>query len=475
MSLRIYLILIASLLITWLPPGSEAVAGEPQVFSPAQLHVDLAELSAALQRIHPDVEHSVRRADLARALADARGRLDRPMTRDSAWTVMSTLNPVMADGHMAVLFPGGTAGELRRHLEQGGRLFPFEVQVAADGELFVRAALGGEPAALQGVRIEAIDGVPARQVSERLLAHVNGDTPALRAALLSLRFPFYYWKLFGDKPSYRLRVGGIDTTFEGRAHMPAAYADPSFEQAFRFEIPDARRAVLTINSFYWGDKARFREFTSSAFARMRAAGTQTLIIDIRANAGGDDDMWIEGLMPYLATRPFRNGSDYVLKIIAGRQKEGQKVGEVVRGSQSTWYPAADEALRFKGKVYVLIGPATYSSAILFATAVQDNGFGTIVGTGGASRGTQSGGIQNVKLRHTGIEVVVPRFLLKRTSGVEGLLQPDILLPEDPFRAETAIEALLRSDGVRQGADATTERISSTDGSSLSTRGALAPS
>jgi C-terminal processing protease CtpA/Prc len=225
--------------------------------------------------------------------------------------------------------------------------------------------------------------------------------------------------------------------------MPLAYADRSFEQLFRFELPNARQAVLTVNQFYWREKAQFYDFTRDAFARMKAAGTQTLVIDIRANSGGDDDMWLEGLMPYLADKPYRNGSDYVLKIIEGRQKEGQKVGDVVRGSQSTYQPALDNPLRFTGKVYVLIGPYTYSSAILFSNAVQDYGFATVVGTGGAARATQSGGTQNVKLSHTQIGLVVPRFLLKRPSGAAGLLQPDILVPDDPFRPATAIEALLR--------------------------------
>jgi C-terminal processing protease CtpA/Prc len=146
-----------------------------------------------------------------------------------------------------------------------------------------------------------------------------------------------------------------------------------------------RQALLTIGGFYWCEKSQFYDLTRDAFARMKAAGTQTLVIDIRSNTGGDDDMWLEGIMPYIADKPYRNGSDYVLKVIEGHQKEGQKVGDVVRGSQSTHQPALDNPLHFTGKVYVLIGPATYSSAILFANAVQDYGFATVVGTGGAAR------------------------------------------------------------------------------------------
>jgi hypothetical protein len=126
-----------------------------------------------------------------------------------------------------------------------------------------------------------------------------------------------------------LHIGGAESVVDGSSALPSEYREKTFEQLFRFELL-AGKAVLTIDEFYWHEKTKFYEFTRAAFERMRDAGTRTLIIDIRANTGGDDDVWFEGIMPYIATRPFRNGSEYVLKIIAGRAKEGQKVGDVVR-------------------------------------------------------------------------------------------------------------------------------------------------
>jgi hypothetical protein len=40
-------------------------------------------------------------------------------------------------------------------------------------------------------------------------------------------------------------------------------------------------------------------------------------------------------------------------------------------------------------------------------------------------------------------IVVPRFVLTRTSGRGGLLQPNVLVVGDPFRPMTAIESILR--------------------------------
>ena len=275
---------------------------------------------------------------------------------------------------------------------------------------------------------------------------MNGDTPALRTELLSDRFAFWYWKFFGEHRSFKLRIGGVESVVEATGDTPSAYREKTFEKLFRFELLAGNAALLTIDEFYWSEKPKFYEFTRTAFERMQAAGTRTLIIDIRANSGGDDDVWYEGVMPYIATKPYRNGSTYVLKIIEGRAKESQKVGDVVHGAQETVYqPQLDNPLRFRGRVYVLISPRTYSSAVLFSTAVQDNGFGTLVGVGGGARSTQSGGTQNIKLPHTQMSVVVPRFVLTRASGRGGLLQPDLLVVGDPFRPMAAIESILRLD------------------------------
>ena len=164
----------------------------PPTFSPQQLRDDLSALQAQIERIHPDVGHSVDKAVLAQAIAEVEKRLDRDMTAHDAWVVMSTLNPTLADGHLVVAYPGGTAAEMRRHVQAGGLLFPFNVYIDPRGELFVRSKLDGEPTPFRGARIETIDGVRGQEVSTRLLAHANGDTPAFRAEFAAQRFAFMY-------------------------------------------------------------------------------------------------------------------------------------------------------------------------------------------------------------------------------------------------------------------------------------------
>ena len=404
----------------------------------------MAAIEAAIERTHPDIAHSVDPAVLGRAIEDVRAHLDHPMSAGEAWTVLSRLNSVMADGHLAVTYPGGAANEIRQYVKGGGRLFPYAVHVTPEAEIFVRARLDETATPLAGRRIEMLDGVTAHDVAEKLLAHMNGDTVALRAQLLSERFAFWYWKFYGERKTVRVRIAGADSIVEASSATPRAFQEKSFEQLFRLDLLDDAGALLTIDEFYWRDKPQFYAFSREAFARMRNAGTRTLIIDIRANPGGDDDVWIEGIMPYIATRSFSNGSTYRLKIIEGRQKEGQEsaMSYAAARKHNTRRNSTTRCVS-RARCTYLISPRTYSSAVLFSTVVQDRGFGTLAGTGGGARSTQSGGTQNIKLPNTQMTMVVPRFVLTRGSGGEGLLQPDLMVADDPFRPMAAVETLMR--------------------------------
>jgi len=194
-------------------------------------------------------------------------------------------------------------------------------------------------------------------------------------------------------------------------------------QPFDLAIDRDGRAVLTVDTFGLADPAPFLAFTRDAFARIRAQGVTSLVIDVSKNGGGDDVVWLDGLMPYLATQPYRTGSSYrgLARAPAGAP------AKPMQGEIATWrQPQPDNPLRFAGKTYVRIGPGTYSSAILFANVMHDFGFATLVGAGGAARRSQSGGIRDVVLPHSGLALTLPRFILDPPSG----RAPESLLEEN---------------------------------------------
>jgi C-terminal processing protease CtpA/Prc len=179
-----------------------------------------------------------------------------------------------------------------------------------------------------------------------------------------------------------------------------------------------------VSAFDWDDKQRYLRFTHECFARLKAERVTQLVIDVSANGGGNDDMWMEGILRYIADRPYKHASRYIKR---------ERTGEVTQGAvASEIEPDFDEPLRFDGHVTVLIGPKTYSSAVLFSNVVQDYGFARLAGTGGAARTRQSGGVQSITLPSTGLMLAFPRFVLERPSGAR---EPSLLEP-DSSEAET---------------------------------------
>ena len=453
MSLQGSFRLTAACLWLVLPFAGSAGAEAPEArFSPGQLRQDAAFLGREILASHPDLAHSVDAELLSSSLRSLEGRLTEPLTRDEAWKLFATLNPLLADGHLFVGIPNWRA-EAEAHLAQGGTFFPLEVYVSDDGTVLVKAALGGGVTPHAGARLQSIDGIDTRVVSSELLARAHGDTPAFRAELVSRRWWFYYWKVYGAKDNFDLVFSGEQSA---SVRVPGSRIKPEFlaEEAdfgrqFGFELLKCRGALLTAKSFAWEDKTRFVAFTRDAFTRIRNAGAQTLIIDVRANGGGDDDFWIEGILPYVATKPYRWASTYRKRVLEEYRDEGEVTGDVVSGEIDRWIqPEPGNPLRFSGKVYLLIGRSTYSSAILFSNVVQDFGFGVVAGTGGSARANQTGGVQKSALPNTGLVLWWPRFILARPSSARDPLYvtPDLEVAENPQNPRDAVESLLAHDG-----------------------------
>lgn len=436
---------IAALVLSTSP-----AAAEPQAIPPAALRADLRLAVETIERNHPDLAYSVDRARFAQAVKDVERQLDRPMSQTEAWATLAQLNPVLADGHLLIGFDDWRRDSAEA-VKHGVGFFPFEVALDDDGTPRILAALGGSATPLAGARIKRINGRDARDVSRELLARAHGDTPAFRRALVGARWWLFHQKIHGVSASYDLVLEGAPRRryrVVASHQLPAVVArDASFDRLYRCELLPNDSALLTVGAFYWPDKPRFFAFSRDCFARMKAAGVKRLVVDIRTNGGGDDDMWKEGILRYIADRPYKIGSLGTKRVLEPYRDEGEVTGQIVTATiKSEIRPAPDEPLRFAGEVSVLVGPLTYSSAVLFSNVVQDYRFGTLAGVGGAVRTRQSGSVQTLVLPGTELVLSYPRFLLTRPSGATAppLLQPDRLLAEDPLRPRAAVDALLSS-------------------------------
>ena len=130
------------------------------MLTPGQLRADLRFIQNSIAATPPDPGFSTDPAALRQANAYIAGQIQAPMSPDQAWRLLATLNPLYADGHLAIT-PTAPLAQGQPFLDGGGRFFPCEITLDAAGALFIRARLGGAPSPLAGKRIRSIDAVLA--------------------------------------------------------------------------------------------------------------------------------------------------------------------------------------------------------------------------------------------------------------------------------------------------------------------------
>jgi C-terminal processing protease CtpA/Prc len=431
------------------PPQSQTLFDRlNSVIQPENAKKDIDVWFDWLHTMHPDVSYTVKDIDkFYAAVAQIKNGIDAPLTVLEFWRRISVLNSQLSDGHLVVGNPG--ADYLNDYVAKGGTLFPFEV-VFNDAELVITQELGGKPSELNGYSISKINNVPIETVRNELLLRIHGDSDNHRKALLQKRFAYFYRLVYGESKQFTLTViknkRAKDVSVQSVNTLPFVYKTVnSFADNFQFRLLDDKNALLTINTFGWDKKEDYFEFTKAAFASLKKNNIRHLIVDVRENSGGDDDLWTQGILKYIAKKPYKWGSKYRKRILAKYRDEGQVIGSVVEAEIETPIPVDPETEnRFEGKVSVLIGHYTYSSAILFANTVQDNGFGKLVGEATGGKSGQSGGIQFLTLPNSGLRMVCPRFILERPAGgrMKEPVKPDIEIGYDKTAPAELVNKLL---------------------------------
>lgn len=428
-----YLTLTLLLFLLCLPQVTLAEDYLNKVLQPEQVKADLTQWMAFLDKTHPQLAYTV--ADVDNFYNDVekfKNSVDKPMSVLELWRQVSIFNSILNDGHTVIKLPN-LKNIVNDYIKGGGGLFPFQVLFEED-KLFIKSKLNGQTSEYRKSAITHINGKPINDFIAPLLKRTNGDSESFRRALLQRRFAQYTWLYYGRIDAFTLtldKYGQVQTkTFE--ASTDGLAPKPSFSEQFKLELLDSENALLTINTFYWG--AEYKEviqFLHESFATLAKQNIRHLMIDIRENGGGDDGIWIDGILPYIADKTWRTGSNFKAKVIEGRADEGETVGDVVTG-ENRFREVDNNVKKFEGDVSVLISNFTYSSSILFANVIQDHQFGVLVGEATGGKSGQTGGTQAAALKHSKLRVISPFFYLERPKGGDNHnpVKPDIAIKYD---------------------------------------------
>jgi len=447
----VFLLAIASVIS---PVFAERKSDTQQRFTPSELRADFTAMYQGLQSAAFDLYAFTPKTELDRAYRDTLTGLNKPMTLLEAQIRFEEFASLVRMGHTRVDFPRAI---WTQYLEDGGKAFPLAIRVV-DGKTIVAQNESGIDAIARGDEILEINGVRMQEWLKRTERHVSAETPYMAHSFMDFDFSIYLWVELGETAAFDLMVRKFDgKTQEVRvpaltsAEMKAfAAAQPA---ALKLDRPMRETKILANNVGYlrpgpfynaeakteaeaW-DTSGFRAFIDDAFAKFNAAKVDRLIIDLRANPGGDN-LFSDMMIAWFADKPFRFFSQFKVRVSPESTKANAdrirndaaaagpvsrqyaemyakaRPGEIVDFEMPLAQPRKDE--RFRGKVFLLIDRQSYSNTVAVAALVQDYKFGTVLGEETSDMATTYGAMEKFTLPKTGIVVCYPKAHIVRPNG-----------------------------------------------------------
>jgi C-terminal processing protease CtpA/Prc len=275
----------------------------------------------------------------------------------------------LRDGHTNVYPPQELLSEvyerppLRTALLEG-RVFITEVS----SETLRRRGL------VPGLEVVAVDGVPVHDYARPRAAAVSASTPQDR----DLRA---YSNLLLAGPATRpveLTLRDARGRSQQQSVARSGYTDVAPRRPpLEFRVLPGNVGYLALNGF---DDARLPQLMAEVYPQL--SQTRALVIDVRANGGGNSDYGY-AVLSYLTDQPFPTNR-WMLRAYRPAFRPWERAPE--------WYTEAEEPVKphggpaYAGPVAVLTGPRTFSAAEDFAVAFDGMKRGVLVGepTGGST-------------------------------------------------------------------------------------------
>jgi hypothetical protein len=448
-----------------LPPD---VTGK--TIEPDKLIADFRLARQALEEGHSGVYRYTPEGKLDGLFDTAEKSLIRPMNAVEFYRILAPVVAAIKCGHTGV----GPPEEMQKAYSTKALLLPLQIRVLA-GKVYIFRDLSGGATTLAGREIRSINGVPAAKIVETMLATTPGDGDSQTCRIsrmngwsLARRLP----ALLGLQSPYEVTVWDAKENREVTVRLEGQEL-PRLQEAARIKFPqdqrgetagefklkdDGKIAVMKINGFGgFVDAARkksLREFYRESFEAMNQSGTKSLILDLRDNGGGEDELG-KLLLSYLLDEPFKYYDDLVINALQWSfQKytdhpdplpadllEVQPNGKYRLVKHPNWGMQQPSKPTFHGKVLILINGGSFSTTSEFLSHAHFHKRATFIGeeSGGGYYGNTSGPSLRLTLPHTKVQVGLP--LMTYYMAVSGYqAKAHGVLPDYPV--EYTIDELL---------------------------------
>jgi hypothetical protein len=435
---------------------ADAARYEPRVLSAAQASRDVALLRRALETVHPGLYRYSDKPAIDAAFARLETAVAAPITELALHAEIARL--------LAAIHCDHTKAEMSEALDdlrtRSATHLPLRFQLI-EGRMIVISNDGQPGAPPAGSEILAINGrpVPALLLQIAPLVAYDGTTDQAIAAkladdsdLMGDDFNENYPVLFGFPESWQIewKMPGALTSATA-ALKPIRFAQwtvlPGPGEKYRSEFYNAitwrmsgKAARLGIDTFVnYRNPVQATAFLSGFFASMKEAVTDHLILDLRNNGGGSEDVSV-ALGRYLIDRPFTWSKPIRYKAVRYgdlpdyfetwgdrearfnppldafvRSADGwyDRIpvlsGETLGDGDSTFEQQPIGEFAFRGRLTILSGPRNGSGATRTIAQLKEKAGAVVIGedSAGSAEGPTSGTIFLMKLPESGIKVRIP--------------------------------------------------------------------
>jgi len=364
---------------------------QAQYVSKSQALMDIDYYNKALLEVHYNPYLYISEASYKRVTDSLKSSITDSISVKSFTMLMSRLTSSIKDGHtMPTIVQQIFKSDFKKNI-----YFPLEL--VADNDYNVYLPIQNEQFNIPtGALITSINGVDMQSFYKKASSIIGGLSPYKKEMAINLIGSFLY--LSDVKPPFKVqyRYKGKENAIiikEGITLKEClAKALPQVnKQKFEFQVKENKIGYLALNIME-PDFNTYTAFFDSCFTVLKRKKINTVVIDLRKNLGGNSQI-ADLLLSYFNDKPYSLSGGRFWRV-----SQRYKDFLTAQGDTSNSYHTkenntlldyrncgphkplfVDNKLLFTGKVYLVTGPLTFSSANMLADAVKEYHMATVIG------------------------------------------------------------------------------------------------
>lgn len=412
-----------------------------------ELQADYTLLRNILEKKHPSLYWYTSKDSMDYYFDEGYKNISDSMTElQFGWKILAPLTHTIHCGHTSFSMSKGWNKFIRNKKIPS---FPLYLKIWKDTMVVTVNVNKKDSVIKKGMLITSINGISNKELIKKMFGYLvqDGYEDNVNYIRLSASFPYFHRNVFGIYKNYLVEY--MDSLGNKRKTLLPLFgvAEDTLKKIKTFPPVKQKRisrreklenvrllktengiAQMTINSFAGGN--RLKKFFRQSFRFIRKNNLKNLVIDIRANGGGDISNYVS-LTKYIRNTTFKVADTaaaiskgfgpYTKYIKAGLFNNiglflFTKKGDDGRYHFGYWERHTIQPKKknhYSGDVYVLTNGLTFSASSLFCNAVKGQANVTLVGenTGGGWHGNSGIMIPDITLPNTKLKVRLPMFRL----------------------------------------------------------------